>query len=281
MRYVDNPNGSLDDIAGICNDGRQRRRAHAAPRAGQRRAARLGRRRRAAASRSLAAGRRDARARTPRRRSTRRRVAITPAFLSTSARHARRSRHARVGDALALPRTCDAAFTKSASSADRSTLPRRSPSSSVCEVHPLLDAAASRCERGSASRELARRWRPGASRWIPGVRFAAPLGLVRARALRGSRVTARPSVAALGRAPLCAGRSSCDVLRGLGHVGTPVDHARPSFRRITPASLLASSDDASARSACVIEPLRYRCDRRSLVIGRDDRRPSRSTGSSA
>ena len=34
MRYVDNPNGSLDDIAGIRNDGRQRRRPHAAPRAG-------------------------------------------------------------------------------------------------------------------------------------------------------------------------------------------------------------------------------------------------------
>ena len=33
VRYVDNPNGSLDDIAGICNEGRQRRRAHAAPRA--------------------------------------------------------------------------------------------------------------------------------------------------------------------------------------------------------------------------------------------------------
>ena len=59
VRYVDNPNGSLDDIAGICNDGRQRRRAHAAPRAAPRRAARLGRRRRAAA---IAARRRDGRA---------------------------------------------------------------------------------------------------------------------------------------------------------------------------------------------------------------------------
>ena len=43
------PNGSLDDIAGICNDGPQRRRADAAPRARLRRDARLGRRRRAAA----------------------------------------------------------------------------------------------------------------------------------------------------------------------------------------------------------------------------------------
>ena len=49
VRYVDNPNGSLDDIAGICNDGAQRRRPDAAPRARVRRDARLGRRRRAAA----------------------------------------------------------------------------------------------------------------------------------------------------------------------------------------------------------------------------------------
>ena len=50
VRYVDNPNGSLDDIAGISNEARQRRRPHAAPGAGQRRAPRLGRRRRAARS---------------------------------------------------------------------------------------------------------------------------------------------------------------------------------------------------------------------------------------
>ena len=34
VRYVDNPNGSVDDIAGVCNEGSQRRRPHAAPRAG-------------------------------------------------------------------------------------------------------------------------------------------------------------------------------------------------------------------------------------------------------
>ena len=34
LRYVDNPNGSVDDIAGICNGRAQRRRAHAPPRAG-------------------------------------------------------------------------------------------------------------------------------------------------------------------------------------------------------------------------------------------------------
>ena len=34
LRYVDNPNGSVDDIAGICNGEAQRRRPHAAPRAG-------------------------------------------------------------------------------------------------------------------------------------------------------------------------------------------------------------------------------------------------------
>ena len=34
VRYTQNPNGSLDDIAGICNDGPQRRRPDAAPGAG-------------------------------------------------------------------------------------------------------------------------------------------------------------------------------------------------------------------------------------------------------
>ena len=44
LRYVDNPNGSIDDIAGICNAGRQRRRPHAPSRAGLGPAARLRRR---------------------------------------------------------------------------------------------------------------------------------------------------------------------------------------------------------------------------------------------
>ncbi len=35
LRYADNPNGSVDDIAGIANEARQRRRPHAPPRAGQ------------------------------------------------------------------------------------------------------------------------------------------------------------------------------------------------------------------------------------------------------
>ena len=34
LRYVDNPNGSVDDIAGICNAGAQRRRPHAPSRTG-------------------------------------------------------------------------------------------------------------------------------------------------------------------------------------------------------------------------------------------------------
>ena len=45
VRYAENPNGSLDDIAGICNAGPQRRRADAAPRAGLRPDPRLRRRR--------------------------------------------------------------------------------------------------------------------------------------------------------------------------------------------------------------------------------------------
>ena len=49
LRYVDNPNGSLDDIAGHQQRGRQRRRAHAAPGARRRDAPRLRRRRGAAA----------------------------------------------------------------------------------------------------------------------------------------------------------------------------------------------------------------------------------------
>ena len=48
LRYVDNPNGSVDDIAGVCNARPQRGRPHAPPRAGLGPAARLGRRGRAA-----------------------------------------------------------------------------------------------------------------------------------------------------------------------------------------------------------------------------------------
>ena len=45
LRYVDNPNGSVDDIAGVCNEGPQRGGADAPPGAGLGPAARLGRRR--------------------------------------------------------------------------------------------------------------------------------------------------------------------------------------------------------------------------------------------
>ena len=37
LRYVDNPNGSIDDIAGICNEQRNVVGSHAASRAGERR----------------------------------------------------------------------------------------------------------------------------------------------------------------------------------------------------------------------------------------------------
>ncbi|MFN8018687.1 MAG: phosphoribosylformylglycinamidine synthase subunit PurQ [Acidimicrobiales bacterium] len=37
LRYVDNPNGSMDDIAGICNEGRNVVGLHAPPRAGRER----------------------------------------------------------------------------------------------------------------------------------------------------------------------------------------------------------------------------------------------------
>ena len=57
LRYVDNPNGSIDDIAGICNGGPQRGGSDAASRAGHARAAGLGRRRGAAASMLVAAER--------------------------------------------------------------------------------------------------------------------------------------------------------------------------------------------------------------------------------
>ena len=53
LRYVDNPNGSIDDIAGICSQGRNVVGPHAPPRAGQPGAARQHRRRAVAA---LAAG---------------------------------------------------------------------------------------------------------------------------------------------------------------------------------------------------------------------------------
>ena len=49
LRYVDNPNGAVDDIAGICNEDRNVVGLMPAPRAGERRAPRLGRRRRPAA----------------------------------------------------------------------------------------------------------------------------------------------------------------------------------------------------------------------------------------
>ena len=56
LRYVANPNGSAHDMAGVCNEARQRGRAHAPPRAGQQRAPRVDRRP-GAARRLLGVGR--------------------------------------------------------------------------------------------------------------------------------------------------------------------------------------------------------------------------------
>ena len=75
FRYVDNPNGSLDDIAGIAERSRQRGGAHAASRARQRPDHRLGRRRRPAA---FATRRGSANTRTSLER-------VMPAFLRVSA----------------------------------------------------------------------------------------------------------------------------------------------------------------------------------------------------
>ena len=72
LRYVDNPNGAMDDIAGICNEGRNVVGLDAAPGAGVQCAARVQRRRVVAA---VAAG-------VGRRRQP---VRLIPAFFSTSA----------------------------------------------------------------------------------------------------------------------------------------------------------------------------------------------------
>ena len=71
LRYVDNPNGAIDDIAGICNEGRNVVGLDAASRAGEQSAAGVDRRPAAVA---FAAGGRGG-AQLPR---------VMPAFLSTS-----------------------------------------------------------------------------------------------------------------------------------------------------------------------------------------------------
>ena len=155
VRYTDNPNGSLDDIAGICNAEPQRRRAHAASRARVRRDARLGRRRGAVAVAARGRGRprRGVSETAPHRRTR----SATPSSPASGSRSSPTRSRRRPGSCSPISRRCSRA-TSSTWVAGPGTRPRscatRFPHSEV--TGPRLVAGDGRRGTRSGARRVVR-----------------------------------------------------------------------------------------------------------------------------
>ena len=201
----DNPNGSLDDIAGVCNEQRQRRRAHAPPGARLRRPSRLRRRRRAApvAPRKRRRGRRGRLSSPPR----------DPGLLE----HLGRAHRARATRRTRCPcaRRTLGRLHEVALEADEVDLGGVEPVELPLEIHALLDQLEP-VERCGVARAAIRR-PSGASRSTPAC-AGGHAGDGSGRAPRG-RPYGAPSARPWASAALCS--AVIVLFASCGHSATP------------------------------------------------------------